>query len=192
MRLTFRRMADRRPVETLVERDDGVTFLMRGAGGGAGLPHDLVHYLVERELDVPAGIWGGAADGAVWGSMRHVSGRRPPHVTERSDRLIKERADRIGAAGGRGRGRRFALSPHVTERSDRLIKERADRIGAAEGLADVVARLARRQEVLPSQVAGRDRAALEQAAAALAAAEREWASLTPGDRWVLSWPAPGH
>jgi hypothetical protein len=90
--------------------------------------------------------------------MRHVSGRRPPHVTERSDRLIKDRADRIGAA---------------------------------EALADVVARLARHQEVLPSQVAGRDRAALERAAAALAAAEREWGELTPGERWVLSWPAAG-
>jgi hypothetical protein len=32
-------MADRRPVETLVERDDGVVFAMRGAGGGADLPH---------------------------------------------------------------------------------------------------------------------------------------------------------
>jgi len=158
VRITFERMADRRPVETLVERDDGVTLLMRGAGGGAGLPHDLVHYLVERELDVPDGIWGCVADGAVWGSMRHVSGRRPPHVTERSDRLIKDRADRIGAA---------------------------------EALADVVARLARHQEVLPSQVAGRDRAALERAAAALAAAEREWGELTPGERWVLSWPAAG-
>ena len=46
MRMTFQRMADRRPVETLVERDDGVVFAMRGAGGGAGLPHDLVHAVV--------------------------------------------------------------------------------------------------------------------------------------------------
>ena len=35
MRMTFERMADRRPVETRVERDDGVVFAMRGAGGGA-------------------------------------------------------------------------------------------------------------------------------------------------------------
>src|SRR5687767_8928207 len=91
-------MADRRPVETLVERDDGVVFLMRGAGGGAELPHDLVHALVEQSLRVTDGIWGCVADGVVWRSMRHVSGRQPPHAAERSERLKKERAAAIQAA----------------------------------------------------------------------------------------------
>jgi hypothetical protein len=91
-------MADRRAVESLVERDDGVVFTIRGAGGGPDLPHDLVHALVEDELGVRDGIWGCVADGAVWGTMRHVSGRRPPHGTERSDRLKKERAAAIGRA----------------------------------------------------------------------------------------------
>ena len=54
--MTFRRMPDRRPVGTVVERDDGVVFAMRGAGGGADLPHDLVHAVVEAELQVPDGI----------------------------------------------------------------------------------------------------------------------------------------
>ncbi len=98
MRITFERMADRRPVETLVERDDGVVFLMRGAGGGADLPHDLVHALVEQSLRVTDGIWGCVADGVVWESMRHVSGRQPPHPAERSERLKKERATQIQAA----------------------------------------------------------------------------------------------
>jgi hypothetical protein len=89
--MTFQRMADRRPVETLVERDDGVVFAMRGAGGGADLPHDLVHAVVETALPLADGVWGCVADGVVWGSMRHVSGRRPPHAAERSDRLKKER-----------------------------------------------------------------------------------------------------
>src|SRR5688500_13867596 len=91
-------MADRRPVETVVERDDGVVFAMRGAGGGADLPHDLVHALVETALAIPDGIWGCVADGVVWHSMRHVSGRQPPHAAERSGRLKKERAARIQAA----------------------------------------------------------------------------------------------
>jgi hypothetical protein len=98
MRITFERRADRRPVETLVERDDGVVFRMRGAGGGADLPHDLVHALVEQSLRVTDGIWGCVADGVVWGSMRHVSGRQPPHAAERSAQLKKERADEIQAA----------------------------------------------------------------------------------------------
>src|SRR5688500_9939802 len=90
-------MPDRRPVATLVERDDGVVFRMRGAAGG-DLPHDLVHALVEQSLRVTDGIWGCVADGVVWNSMRHVSGRQPPHAAERSARLKKERAARIQAA----------------------------------------------------------------------------------------------
>jgi hypothetical protein len=93
-------MADRRPVETRVERDDGVVFSMRGAGGGAALPHDLVHALVEQSLRMPDGIWGCIADGVVWRSMQHVSGRQPPHAAERSSRLKKERAASIQAAEG--------------------------------------------------------------------------------------------
>ncbi|MCF6746310.1 hypothetical protein E9529_18940 [Blastococcus sp. KM273128] len=98
MRMTFERMADRRPVETLVERDDGVVFAMRGAGGGAGLPHDLVHAVVETALPLRDGVWGCVADGVVWGSMRHVSGRRPPHAAERYDRLKRERAEAVQRA----------------------------------------------------------------------------------------------
>jgi hypothetical protein len=91
-------MTDRRPVETLVERDDGVVFAMRGAGGGSDLPHDLVHALVENELGIPDGIWGCVADGVVWNSMRRVSGRQPPHAAERSARLKRQRAAAIGRA----------------------------------------------------------------------------------------------
>src|SRR3954454_14514575 len=93
-------MADRRPVEALVERDDGVVFAMRGAGGAAQPPHDLVHAVVEVELRVRDGIWGCVADGVEWNSMRHVSGRRPPHAAERSARLKRERAAAVQRAEG--------------------------------------------------------------------------------------------
>ena len=98
VRLTFRRMADRRPVETLVERDDGVAFAMRGAGGGRDLPHDLVHAVVEQQLGIGDGIWGCVADGVVWRSMTHLSGRRPPHAADRSQQLKRERSASIQRA----------------------------------------------------------------------------------------------
>ncbi|WP_091563907.1 hypothetical protein [Klenkia taihuensis] len=98
MRVVFERMADRRPVVTPLTRDDGVAFTLRGAGGGEDLPHDLVHLLVETELGVRDGIWGCIADGVVWGSMTHVSGRQPPQARPRSERLKKERRDAIGRA----------------------------------------------------------------------------------------------
>src|SRR6476646_7446099 len=100
MRMTFQRMADRRPVETVIERDDGVVFAMRGAGGGADLPHDLVHAVVESALPLVDGVWGCVADGVVWGSMRHVSGRRPPHAADRSERLKRERGAAVMRAEG--------------------------------------------------------------------------------------------
>src|SRR6478672_11528082 len=100
MRMTFQRMADRRPVETLVERDDGVVFTMRGAGGGSDLPHDLVHAIVEQQLGVGDGIWGCVADGVVWRSMTHVSGRQPPHAADRSQRLKRERSAAVQRAEG--------------------------------------------------------------------------------------------
>ena len=159
MRLTFTRMADRRPVETLVERDDGVVFAMRGAGGGAELPHDLVHAVVETQLQVPDGIWGCVADGVVWHSMRHVSGRQPPHAADRSAQLKRERAAQIQRA---------------------------------EAVADLVGRLSRRDEVLPTELgaSGLPREQLVAAAATLAATRRRWAALAPGETWVVEWAPP--
>ena len=159
MRLTFTRMADRRPVETLVERDDGVVFAMRGAGGGADLPHDLVHAVVETELGISDGIWGCVADGVVWGSMRHVSGRRPPHSDQRSQQLKRERTAAVQRA---------------------------------EGVADLVGRLAAKEPVLDSQVAGAGvpAAALTAAAQALRDTGRRWSALTPGETWTLEWRSP--
>src|SRR3954454_23505553 len=98
--MTFRRMADRRPVETLVERDDGVVFAMRGAGGGAELPHDLLHAVGETAMRVADGSWVCGADGVVWGSRRHVTRRQPPHAAERSARLKRERAAAVQRAEG--------------------------------------------------------------------------------------------
>jgi len=98
VRMTFQRMADRRPVETAVERDDGVVFAMRGGGGGADLPHDLVHAVVEAELPLADGVWGCVADGVMWGSMRHVSGRRPPHAADRSNALKRQRVEAVQRA----------------------------------------------------------------------------------------------
>ncbi len=145
--MTFPRLADRRPVETLVERDDGVVFTPRGAGGGADLPHDLVHALVEAELGIPDGIWGCVADGVVGTSMRHVSGRQPPHAAERSARLERERAAAIqGAEGVADLVARTARGAQVLPGEAAAPDLAPDRLAAAAGaLADA----ARRWRALP-------------------------------------------
>ena len=62
-------------------------------------------------------------------------------------------------------------------------------VQAAESLADLVGRLTRRAEVLPAELAGAGLppAHLQSAAEALREAAGRWATLAPGETWVLEW-----
>ena len=73
MRITFRRFPGHSSAYSVIERDDGVVYRMQEfTRPGTGLPHDLRHFVVERELGVADGIWGGIAAGMVYTSMEHV------------------------------------------------------------------------------------------------------------------------
>jgi ribosomal-protein-serine acetyltransferase len=63
MRVTFPRLPDHQRAYSLVERDDGVVYRLNGGIAGPRLPHDIVHLVVERELCIQDGIWGGIAKG---------------------------------------------------------------------------------------------------------------------------------
>lgn len=81
---------DERRYETLITRSDGVKYRVKGVGHMAAIPHDLAHFAVERGLRIRGGFWGSVADGAVFGSLTHVSGRRRPGAAERSKQLLRE------------------------------------------------------------------------------------------------------
>jgi hypothetical protein len=100
MRITFRRFPGGVDSYSEIERDDGAVFRMAEfTRGGARLPHDLRHLIVELELGVTDGIWGTIADGGIYTSMRFVGGRRLPHdAARKSDALKKARHHRIGRA----------------------------------------------------------------------------------------------
>jgi hypothetical protein len=70
MRVTFPRPADREMAYAVVERDDGVVYRLQGGRAGTALPHDIRHLIVERELGVTDGIWGGIAAGAAFNRDR--------------------------------------------------------------------------------------------------------------------------
>ena len=89
MDLTFTRTGER-TYAVMVHRDDGVTYELRTFDRTCSLPHDITHFVVERELGLERGLWGSIAAGAVFENMRLVSGRRPPHAAERSRSVIKE------------------------------------------------------------------------------------------------------
>ena len=70
MRVTFPRLPDHQRAYALVEGDDGVVYRLYGGTAGPRLPHDIMHFVVERELRIRDGIWGGIAAGVVFDSMR--------------------------------------------------------------------------------------------------------------------------
>lgn len=74
---------------TLARRDDGVLLEVPSHDRTARLPHDLAHYVVERELGLNRGFWGCVAAGALFPGMKVVSGRQPPHAADRSRAIIR-------------------------------------------------------------------------------------------------------
>jgi len=88
MRVSFRRFPDHSSAYSVIERDDGVLYRMKEfTRAGTRLPHDLRHFVVERELGIAAGM--------VYTSMDHVQGRRPPHAAERSRELQRARRQQL-------------------------------------------------------------------------------------------------
>jgi hypothetical protein len=181
MRVTFPRLADHQKGYSVIERDDGVVFRMDGAIMGAGLPHDLRHLIVERELRVADGIFGAIAAGTVYLSMRHLRGRQSPRAAQRSAQLKKAERDRIMCA-------------------EMLA-------GLVEAIADLdhpspyeIRRLTRAKlSVIPLVKPGSDPAdvvgcpppeALAAAAEALQVEAARWARLRVGEQLVYQWPAP--
>ena len=182
MRIRFRRFPDHLPAYAVIERDDGVVYHLRGfTRGGTELPHDLRHLVVERELQLSGGIYGGIAAGAVYLTMEHVSGRRPPHSAERSGQLKRAYREQLR------RAELFAnlveAVAGLTDPSDRQIDQLARMKLAA------VPRTEPGQDVFTA-VALPPAADLAAAARALQVEAARWARLRPGEELVYEWPGP--
>jgi hypothetical protein len=171
MHVTFPRLPDHERGYAVVERDDGVVYQLYGDMAGPRLPHDITHLVVEGRLGITDGIWGGIAAGAVFGSMRHVSGRRPPHAADRSRTLLRNFRDQ---------GLRAELIAVLVESVAAL----------DDPSPDQVRRLARAKlAVLPD--ADVDPAAIAAAAQALQVEAARWARLRVGEALSYDWP-PRH
>ncbi len=167
MRVTFPRLPDHQRAYALVERDDGVVYRLYGGTAGPRLPHDIMHFVVERELRIRDGIWAGIAAGVVFDSMRYVSGRRPPHAAERSGRLLH---------GFRSPGLRAELLADLVSSAAALDNLTHDKI---RRLADA------KLSVLPeTQV---DPAVIATAARALQVEAARWARLRVGEELCYEW-----
>ncbi len=77
---------------TIVERQ-GVQLRVPGYGFMRALPHDLAHFVVEGSLGLDRGFWGSVADGAEFGGMERIEGRRKPHATRKAKTASEENVD---------------------------------------------------------------------------------------------------
>lgn len=89
MEITFQRISERAYATTAL-RDDSVLLEVPSYDRMFSLPHDLAHYVVERELGLRRGFWGCVAVGALFPGMKVLSGRPRPDAAERSQTVIRE------------------------------------------------------------------------------------------------------
>ena len=171
MRVTFPRLPDHEVAYAVVERDDGVSYRLQSGRAGTALPHDIVHLVVERELRVTDGIWGGIAAGMVFTSMRHLRGRRPPHAAERSVQLKRAYRDRI-------------------LRSE-LLGDLVETIAALDNpSAEEIRRLSGSKLAVLHMPAPPSPEALAAAARSLQVEAARWARLRPGEELHYDWALP--
>jgi len=169
MHVIFPRLPDHQRAYALVERNDRVVYRLNGGVAASRLPRDIMHLVVERELGIQDGIWGAIAQGVVFSSMTHVSGRRRPHAEERSLRLFRE---------FRRRGLRAELLADLVAATAALDAPTPQQIRALAAI---------KLAVLPD--AEVDPAAIAAAARALQVEAARWARLRVGEHLDYEWPA---
>jgi hypothetical protein len=177
MRVTFPRLPDNSAGYSVVERDDGVIYQMQGSRSGNELPHDLRHLIVERELGIADGIWGGIAAGTVYKSMRHLAGRLPPHAAQHSADMKRSNRDRIMLAEALA-NLVEAVAALENPSPDQIRRVTRDKFAVApvtEPCADPAILLAPPPEVLAA------------AASALQVEAARWARLRPGEELSYEW-----
>jgi hypothetical protein len=170
MDVTFHRLDSGRYFSTAV-RDDGVTVSIPGYDRTSPIPHDLAHFVGERELGLTRGVWGTVAAGGMFTNMTVLSGRRRPHAAEHGRLLVKANAEIIGQA------ETVAAALH------RAVHEG---LGAAAAL-DLIRVPWRAFGSGPLPVSETD---LRRAIGELRAAADRWAAVPVGQGMTLTWLLP--
>jgi hypothetical protein len=88
MRVVFLRRPKGECVARIV-RPDRVVVLLSSYSRKGRVPHDLAHAVTERELGLGQGVFGSIAAGALFKSMKVVSGRLPHDAAARSRRVLR-------------------------------------------------------------------------------------------------------
>jgi hypothetical protein len=162
---------DARRSQSVVTRDDRVTLSVAGYGPSQPLPHDLAHYVVEKELALRRGFWGSVADGAIFPGMAILSGRQRPHARERSHALCKANS------------RTLTEAEVIVGLMVELVKNRIPATSQYAAKA-VAGRLAPGKD---SELRAITAANLQRLNADLSAMARRWSEVKVGDALVVQW-----
>jgi hypothetical protein len=169
MKITFARTGDRL-YSTTIERDDKVRLKVPSYDRTSSLPHDLSHFVVERELELRRGFWGSVAGGAKFPGMTVLEGRRRPHAASRSEALIKTNHQQLIEAEVL-----VSAFVHIIDESIRPDSETATRC------------LQRRWMPREPDAGRIDRTHIQRVCAALVVAQRRWHQLAIGDTFDVVW-----
>jgi hypothetical protein len=151
-----------------IHRPDKVVVELISGNRKWRTPHDLAHAATERELGLADGVFGSIASGAVFKSMRLVSGRPRHDAAARSARVLHANS------------RAITLAELLTGVVHRAVEH---------GMATASLEWARRSwgilETRPFPWTAED---LRRATDLLRELSRRWAVVGPDDRVELDWP----
>lgn len=166
MQVSFSRTGERR-YRVVARRTDAPELVMEPAPGfDAHLPHDLVHFLVERHWGLREGIYGDLAAGGDAGTFRPAEGAR-------DRRWMKKHAGLATSGRDMDRSEALAAAVFAAWQGHRGFAQRAsDYARSTAAVADVTA--AELAAVMP---------ACDEAAEA-------WRALRTGESMTLEWPYP--
>jgi hypothetical protein len=170
MDVQFRRIGDRRYAVIVIAGGRPTLEMSPAPGFDVSLPHDLLHFVVERELGIRHGIFGQLAAGGTAGTFRPIS--------------------TSAAAGRKATRQRRALA----KRGAKLLQQgRADAV-ASERAADTCLRAwmarAAGREFKPTQDLRYSALEVARVCDALDETSCAWMKLPVGEALTLHWPEP--
>jgi hypothetical protein len=171
MRVQFVRGDQGTGYTVLILREDGVTVRLPGYDRTFRVPHDLAHFVTEREFHLSRGVFGCIAAGAMFANMSIVDGRARYDGNVRSRTVLKTHAAELSLAE--------CLSGVVH-----------DAVEHRHGLGAAYRRLRETWGVLRAEPCPYQPAELRQALGVLARLGERWRAVEPGGTLALRWDAP--
>jgi hypothetical protein len=98
MRVQFVRGDQFAGYAALILREDGLTVRLPGYDRNSRVPHDLAHFVAEREFRLGRGVFGCIAAGAMFSNMTLVDGRPRYDTQARSRAVLKANAAELTLA----------------------------------------------------------------------------------------------